>query len=315
MPNISIIIPIYNTEKYLSKCLDSVLAQTYTDWEAILVDDGSIDKSDAVCDEYSAKDSRFKVFHKINGGVSSARNLALDYVQGQYVMFVDSDDMLFSNALETLLKYMQDGIDSVCCTYVTTDEYGSVTRYSSTHHFDEILGRDKTLSDFYTPLFGDGFNGYLWNRLFRTSIIKDNHLQFRKDIHIKEDGLFLVQYLCRCKGKHYFSSLPVYKYRINNGSVMRNYSEIINYKSVSGVYGDIECFREIADSTTNVNLLKLSRESIVMRYMFLSYSSIRAGHFIIKDIYMLGKVVLQCVTIRDFLRTFWKIIKTKLKKE
>ncbi len=313
MHKISIIIPIYNTEKYLSKCLESVLTQTYTDWEAILVDDGSEDKSGTICDEYSAKDSRFKVFHKINGGVSSARNLALDHVQGQFIMFIDSDDMLYSNALETLLKYMQDGIDSMCCTYVTTDEYGSVTGYSSTCHFDEVLGRDKTLSDFYIPLFGNGFNGYLWNRLFRTSIVKDNHLRFREDIYIKEDGLFLVQYLCRCKGKHYFSSLPVYKYRINDGSVMRNYSGIINYKSVSGVYGDIGCYREIADSTTNVNLLKLSRESIVMRYLFLCYSSIRAGHFTIKDICRLGKVVFQYVTIRDFLRTSWNIIRNKVK--
>lgn len=313
MNKISIVIPIYNTEKYLSKCLDSVLAQTYTNWEAILVDDGSKDKSGSISDEYSAKDSRFKVLHKKNEGVSSARNLALDFVQGQFIMFIDSDDMLYLNALETLLKYMQDGIDSICCTYVTTDEYGSVIRYSNTHHFDEVLGRDKTLSDFYIPLFGNGFNGYLWNRLFRTSIIKDNHLRFREDIHIKEDGLFLVQYLCRCKGKHHFSSEPVYKYRINDGSVMRNYSGIINYKSVSGVVGDIECYKEVADSTTNLNLLKISRESIVMRYLYLSYSSFRAGQFVIKDICRLGKVVFQYVTIGDFFRTIWNILKTKLK--
>ena len=314
MNNVSIIIPIYNTEKYLPRCLDSVLAQTYSDWEAVLVDDGSQDKSSVICEEYSAKDSRFKTYHKNNEGVSSARNLALDHFHGQYIMFIDSDDMLFPNALETMVKYMQDGIDSVCCTYVTTDEYDSLIAYSSTDHFGEVIERDKALSDFYIPSFGNCFNGYLWNRLFRTSIIKDNHLRFREDVHIKEDGLFLVQYLCRCKGKHYFSSEPVYKYRINDGSVMRNYSGFINSKSVSGVVGDIECYKEVADSTTNLNLLKLSRESIAMRYLYLSYSSFRAGQFVIKDICRLGKVVFQCVTIGDFFHAIWIILKTKLKR-
>lgn len=306
---VSIIVPIYNVEKYLRECLDSVLAQSYTDWEAILVDDGSPDLSGAICDEYASKDTRFKVFHKQNGGVSSARNMALEHAHGRYIMFMDSDDMLFSNAIETLVKYIHDGIDSVCCTYLNTDEIGNVTSYSSTQHFEKVLDRDETLIDFYTPLYGNLFNGYLVTRLFRTSIINEHHLRFREDLYIKEDGLFIVQYLSKCMGKHYFSSELVYKHRINGSSVMRTFGQGINYKSVSGVIGLIECHKEIANTTKDVSLLKLSRERIAARYLFLSYSAIRKGQFSIREIFRLWKVVFQYATIGDFFRLFWHALK------
>ena len=93
-PTISVIIPVYNTEMYLRRCIDSVLAQTYQDFELLLIDDGSKDSSGAICDEYAAKDARVRVFHKENGGVSSARNLGLDNARGEWVTFVDSDDYI-----------------------------------------------------------------------------------------------------------------------------------------------------------------------------------------------------------------------------
>ena len=91
-PIISIIVPVYNTEKYLDQCIQSVLAQTYTNWELLLIDDGSTDSSGAICDKYAAEDNRIRVFHKENGGVSSARNLGLDNAQGEWISFVDADD-------------------------------------------------------------------------------------------------------------------------------------------------------------------------------------------------------------------------------
>lgn len=99
MPKVSIIIPVYKAEKYLNRCIDSILAQTFTDWELLLIDDGSPDRSGDICDEYAKKDTRIRVFHKNNGGVSSARNLGLDNVLGEYVTFVDSDDWLLENTL------------------------------------------------------------------------------------------------------------------------------------------------------------------------------------------------------------------------
>ena len=88
---VSIIVPVYNTEKFLHRCIDSILAQTYTDFELLLIDDGSKDSSGTICDEYAAQDARVRVFHKENGGVSSARNLGLDNARGEWVTFVDSD--------------------------------------------------------------------------------------------------------------------------------------------------------------------------------------------------------------------------------
>lgn len=103
-PLISVIVPVYNVERYLNQCIDSILAQTYKDFELILVDDGSKDKSGEICDEYVKKDSRIRVFHKKNGGVSSARNYGIDNAQGTYICFVDSDDWVDETYLEDMLK-------------------------------------------------------------------------------------------------------------------------------------------------------------------------------------------------------------------
>jgi glycosyltransferase involved in cell wall biosynthesis len=101
-PTISIIVPVYNTEKYLRRCLDSIVAQTFKDYECIIVDDGSTDGSAAICDEYEKKDSRFKVLHKENEGVSAARNVGIEYAEGEFITFVDSDDYLSSVYLRDL---------------------------------------------------------------------------------------------------------------------------------------------------------------------------------------------------------------------
>ena len=105
-PLFSFVIPVYNVKSYLERCLDSILAQDYDSWEAILVDDGSTDESGEICDEYAARDKRFKVFHKLNGGVSSARNVGLNNVCGQWIWFVDSDDCIVDNALSCLYEYI-----------------------------------------------------------------------------------------------------------------------------------------------------------------------------------------------------------------
>ena len=100
-PVVSIIVPVYNAEKFLRRCIDSILAQTYTDFELLLIDDGSKDSSGSICDKYAAKDERIRVFHKENGGVSSARNLGLDHAQGEWVTFVDADDYIEENFLKS----------------------------------------------------------------------------------------------------------------------------------------------------------------------------------------------------------------------
>ena len=113
VPQISVIVPVYNVERYLCKCLDSILTQTITEWECILVDDGSTDKSGSICDEYAKKDGRFIVMHKENGGVSSARNLGIKGAHGEWISFVDADDELYEESLSTLYSFVSDSVDIV----------------------------------------------------------------------------------------------------------------------------------------------------------------------------------------------------------
>ena len=123
-PKISIIVPVYNVEKYIRRCLDSIAAQTFTDWECICVDDGTPDASGKICNEYAQKDSRFVVIHKENGGVSSARNAGLNVAKGEYVTFCDSDDWVEKEMLEVLYNTaLETDADVVMGGHKTADEY------------------------------------------------------------------------------------------------------------------------------------------------------------------------------------------------
>ena len=118
MPKVSIIVPVYKAEKYINRCVDSIIAQTFTDRELLLIDDGSPDKSGEICDGYARRDKRIRVFHKKNGGVSSARNLGLDNVRGEYVTFVDADDCIYSGAVGALITNMEcSKVDLVQCAF------------------------------------------------------------------------------------------------------------------------------------------------------------------------------------------------------
>ena len=110
---ISIIVPVYNAEKWLERCLDSIVAQTYTDWELLLIDDGSTDDSATICDEYAAKDERIRVFHKENGGVVQARRIGVEQSHGEFIYFVDSDDAILPDTLEMMCNYMTNGVGVV----------------------------------------------------------------------------------------------------------------------------------------------------------------------------------------------------------
>ena len=122
MPTISVLIPVYKVEKYLPRCIDSVLAQSFTDWEMILVDDGSPDRSGMICDDYAARDSRIRVIHKKNTGLYGARNAGLDCARGDWIAFVDSDDWLHRDYLKALLSGTTEDTDVVLCGCLTSDE-------------------------------------------------------------------------------------------------------------------------------------------------------------------------------------------------
>ena len=171
MPKISIIIPVYNVEKYLKKCIDSVLAQTFTDFECILVDDGSWDNSPAICDEYAGKDKRVKVIHKENGGVSSARNAGLDVAQGEWIGFVDSDDWIEHDMLEKMyMKAFSENYDMVWC------DYYNYNQNSNEHIETNIVGLNKY--DIIKKLLSEQLHGSMWNKITKKNLFKNNNIIF-----------------------------------------------------------------------------------------------------------------------------------------
>lgn len=209
IPKISVIIPVYNVAKYLHRCIDSVLAQTFTDFELLLIDDGSKDNSGDICDEYARKDNRVRVLHKENEGVSVARNIGIGYSCGTYLMFLDSDDWLESNCLDYCLKSMiDDNLDFFQFGYARVTDEGKVLYKSSvsTH----ILNSSEFVSL-------DLFYICVWGSLFRTSTIREHGLAFKKGLKLGEDQLFLFDYLIHCNSCRR-SEVVLYNYRWNASS-------------------------------------------------------------------------------------------------
>ena len=188
---ISIIVPIYNTEKYLHRCIDSVLAQTYKDFELLLIDDGSTDSSGVICDSYAAKDGHIKVFHKENGGVSSARNLGLDNAQGEWITFVDSDDYIEEN----FLKSFEGNLDAdlvVGNAVLLTCQTGRRTDLKCISS-----GCYKDVRNVFSSHLSEMILRVPWGKMYRAGLISD--LRFNESMHLGEDTLFSLCYFRRIK--------------------------------------------------------------------------------------------------------------------
>lgn len=164
---VSIIIPVYNVEKYLSQCLDSVLEQTFTDLDILVIDDGSTDRSGSICDEYAAKESRIRVFHTENKGLSAARNYGLDRCNGDYIAFLDSDDWLENRAIELLVESIlsEDADIAVCGHYVEWEDYSEV---GSVPDAPRISTGNAIVNEY---LHGIGIGVQIWNKLYRSNIL------------------------------------------------------------------------------------------------------------------------------------------------
>ena len=207
-PKISVIVPVYNVEKFLTRCIDSILAQTFTDFELLLIDDGSKDKSGEICDEYAAKDSRIRVFHKQNGGVSTARNLGIDKAQGEWVYFVDSDDWIEIETLSIVQSIDMRKIGIIKFGYYEDFYDGKINIVSDNN--------ERIISDPEEMLNAVGNNkyyGFLWNSFFNRSIIKT--LRFDEDLPWMEDHIFSLQLFLSGKSLIILSG-KYYHYNIRN---------------------------------------------------------------------------------------------------
>lgn len=217
MDLVSVIIPIYNSEKYLHQCLKSVQEQSYKNLEIILIDDGSTDHSPFICDQYCKKDSRFQVQHIKNQGVSNARNHGIERAMGKYIMFIDSDDWIPDHYVDSLVSGMKDdAIDLVLCPiYHQIDEKWIDFKFDFEYYDSEkflFLNENYFL---YAP----------YCKIYRSNILKENQINFPKGVDYGEDLIFNMNYLKFCK-RLFVTNRTFYNYRTENiNSLSRKYRD------------------------------------------------------------------------------------------
>lgn len=212
---VSVIVPVYNSEKYIKRCIESLICQNYKDIEIILVDDGSIDRSGEICDEYSKKDSRVITIHKKNGGVSSARNVGLKSAKGDFITFCDSDDWVEKDIYEILVNAINESHSEIaCCKYITEN-----LNLSNKHLEAKLIDRETAVK---LVINNNEYGGYLWNKMFSRNVIYDKGLiLFNEDIHILEDQLFVIKAISNCKKVSIIDS-RLYHYEQNEGSALNS---------------------------------------------------------------------------------------------
>lgn len=218
---LSIIVPIYNSEKYLETCLNSIVSQMWENYELILINDGSTDNSGLICDNFSNIYDNITVIHKKNEGVSIARNLGLEIAKGKYIVFCDADDIIDKEIYNVLISTMNNNnVDFCACKYTQSIE--EFNNKSNKNILLELIIADgmfeKILEDTNT-------GGFLWNKVFLREIIQANpKIRFDEDIFIQEDELFVLKYLCRCRLMYYIDNVYYY-YRENlAGALHQNIS-------------------------------------------------------------------------------------------
>ncbi len=215
MPEISVIVPVYNAEKYLNKCIESILSQSFNDLELILVNDGSKDSSGAICDEYVVKDERVKVIHRENAGVSSARNTGIDIACGKYIMFVDSDDYIKKDMLSEMVEYMNKGYDLVFTEIEMTVSDGTQIFEMEEKEYDAR----QLIEAFCVQSFPKINLCGPWAKLYKKNIINENKIYFNTELHNGEDTYFNLTYLQYCQSIKALNKAFYMYIRDNNDSL------------------------------------------------------------------------------------------------
>ena len=229
---ISVIVPVYNTEKYLDRCIQSVLAQTYTDFELLLVDDGSTDSSGAICDKYAEKDFRVRVFHKKNGGSSSARNMGLDNARGEWIAFVDSDDWIDSEMYSEMYALAErESVDAVYCDMVM--EYGISKEYLS---YIGNVNDHRLMYDCLSPITVVYFS--LCNRLISREVFINNSLRALNGANMWEDVELAVKVRYYATSSFVINKAYYHYNRTNDNSTTRR-------KMIERVIGQVERVKQI----------------------------------------------------------------------
>lgn len=209
-PKISIIVPVYNAEKYINECVDSIINQSFEEWELLLIDDGSTDNSSAICDNYADLDNRIIVHHKNNNGVSSARNVGLDSAKGDWCLFVDADDMIYDDTL------------SILYNEATSNDLDILQfSYNREYKKNDKRGNNSKVVDSVTYIKNGNYNVCIAGLFVNIDIIYKNHIRFNEKIHLGEDQLFVFD-LIRNSNRIKQIGDVLYYYRVNDKSAVHN---------------------------------------------------------------------------------------------
>lgn len=271
MEKISVIVPIYNVEKYLERCIQSIIKQTYKNLEIILVNDGSTDNCARICEEYAQRDSRIKVIHKKNGGLADARNKGLEIATGEYIGFIDSDDYIEEDMYEYLYSLLQENNAdiSICGKYLVYED-GEIKSKYNVNDGIKVFNTEEALIQLNSF---SSFNMSVWDRLYKAEIVKDIKFPFGKK---SEDYFVMYQYFSKAQ-KVVVSELPKYYYFQRANSISRgkaithDYIEGAkrqkeffdkNYPKISFVGNTAYAFSYIATYNRYIkNEVKLSKEN------------------------------------------------------
>ncbi len=272
---ISVIVPIYNAEKYLRRCIDSILAQTFTDFELLLIDDGSKDKSGEICDEYARKDKRVKVFHKANEGISATREFGILHGGGNFIQFVDSDDWIEKTCLEDNLSLAEKSNADI----IINDYYIDVKDKS-------ILRCQKYNGNLIEDIFNGNVFGALWNKFFRADTIKSSGVGFIHNLSFCEDIVFLCELL---------NSAP-------NLNIVVNVKAYYHYQSNSASLTRRCTLRSVQSEEKYINVIQVILPSLPSDKLLINKLSVKWGY-----------LKLGCLTFSEYKRLYPEICISNLK--
>lgn len=317
MSRITIIIPIYNASLYLSRCLDSILAQKFEDWQLLLVDDGSKDDSLRVMQEYAVRDSRVRVFHKENEGVSIARQYGLDRVDTPYFIYCDADDYVEPDYLERLHKAITENhSDFAICAY--WEEYGD--------HQVLMDTPNSSVTGLIHNFLNDKVWGVTWNKLYKTSVVRDNKIRFVPHLQMWEDLAFTIDY-CLVARSVSFVHQPLYHY------VQTSQSSITKNEDLAKKQDRVTVIRHFEKSMENIGRWQEFQNSLLTVKFHVAYIAVdnivtseRLGYFtsafpeIFKSSFLLKKhpLVIGLVRLKMenllYVGYFMRVVKNKIRK-
>lgn len=262
-PKVSVIVPVYNVEYYLSKCLTSIIKQTYSNLEIIIIDDGSDDRSAEICDEFSKKDKRVIVVHKKNEGVSIARNLGIKMATGEYLMFVDSDDYIPENSIEILLESIRKYKVQLCC-----GAWKKIfAKRNVKNSYDDLFVDCRNEKQLEKYLEIEEVNGPV-AKLYITKIIQRNRLEFLPGIKIGEDAIFNYQYIQHCEKVLLIGKIVYIYNKLNNVSATHTYYEYFGKCAYLTAIEEKKCLQRQNEELTEESVRAICKRFVsAIRYI------------------------------------------------